>query len=168
MNHYQIFQNIIEPWDGLVTLREEERHIRSSCKSSMRYCDILEYEIDIPEILKETILPKITLQPIIENALYHGIKNRRDGQNCYKAFEENGDVVVTVSDNGIGITDDRLDEIRAMLDKTNENGRLDNDSYGLFNVNERIKLKFGEKYGISITSTYHEGTCVRIRVPLTH
>ena len=84
----------------------------------MRYCDILEYEIDIPEILKETILPKITLQPIIENALYHGIKNRRGmGRIVIKAFEENGDVVVTVSDNGIGITDDRLDEIGAMLIK---------------------------------------------------
>ncbi|NLM09541.1 MAG: histidine kinase [Clostridiaceae bacterium] len=164
------FRTSLSCGDGLVTLREEERHIRSYLQiQHVRYCDILEYEIDIPEILKETILPKITLQPIIENALYHGIKNRRGmGRIVIKAFEENGDVVVTVSDNGIGITDDRLDEIRAMLDKTNENGRLDNDSYGLFNVNERIKLKFGEKYGISITSTYHEGTCVRIRVPLTH
>lgn len=162
------FRTSLSRGDGLVTLREEERHMRSYLQiQHVRYCDILEYEIDIPERLKETILPKITLQPIIENALYHGIKNRRGmGRIVVKAYEENGDVVISVSDNGIGITDERLDEIKAMLDKTNENRRLHNDSYGLFNVNERIKLKFGDRFGISITSKLHEGTCVKIRVPL--
>lgn len=162
------FRTSLSRGDGLVTLREEERHMRSYLQiQHVRYCDILEYEIDIPERLKETILPKITLQPIIENALYHGIKNRRGmGRIVVKAYEENGDVVILVSDNGIGITDERLDEIKAMLDKTNENRRLHNDSYGLFNVNERIKLKFGDRFGISITSKLHEGTCVKIRVPL--
>lgn len=164
------FRTSLSRGDGLVTLREEERHMRSYLQiQHVRYRDILEYEIDIPEGLKETILPKITLQPIIENALYHGIKNRRGmGRIVVKAYKENGDMVILVSDNGIGITDERLSEIREMLDETKQSERSKNDSYGLFNVNERIKLKFGEKYGISIASTYQEGTCVKIRIPLSN
>ena len=152
----------------MFTLYEEERHMRSYLKiQQVRYQDILNYEIDIPENLKDVILPKITLQPLIENALYHGIKNRRrPGMITVKAFKEENDVVITVEDNGIGMSEERLNQIYARFEHPKNSAiRPLKDSFGLYNVNERIKLKFGDSYGLTITSVYGEGTCIRVKIP---
>ena len=99
----------------------------------------------------------------LENALYHGIKNKR-GQGTITVTgksKENG-FVLYVRDNGIGMTQERLNEVRAGIQKLSYTGK---EIYGLYNVNERIRLNFGETYGISIESTYGEGTCVSISLP---
>ena len=103
----------------MFTLREEERHVHSYLQiQQVRYQDILEYEINIPEVFYETVLPKITIQPLVENALYHGIKNRRGGGRIeISARLNNHDVIVSVKDNGIGMSESRLKHIITNLDK---------------------------------------------------
>lgn len=164
------FRTSLNHGDGMFTLREEERHIRSYLQiQQVRYRDILEYEIHFPDKLTGAIIPKITLQPIVENALYHGIKKRRGmGKIVVCAESVNGDVLISISDNGIGITEERLHELHVLLEGTPERevAGLRHDSYGLYNINERIKLKFGRNYGVSISSNYGEGTCVQVTIPM--
>ena len=99
----------------------------------------------------------------MENALYHGIKNKRwQGTITVTGERKKNGFVLYVKDNGIGMTLERLTEVRAGIQKLSYTGK---EIYGLYNVNERIRLNFGEAYGISIESTYGEGTCVSIVLP---
>lgn len=161
------FRTSLNHGNGMFTLHEEERHVRSYMQiQQVRYQDILDYEVNIPEELKDAVIPKITLQPLVENALYHGIKNRRGkGLISIGAYCEGKDIVIFVKDNGIGVMENQLEEVRKRIERRTD-GETKHESYGLFNVNERIKLKFGKGYGLSITSVYGEGTCVYVRVPL--
>jgi len=166
------FRTSLNHGDGMFTLKEEERHVRSYLEiQQVRYQDILEYEINVPHSLKAVIIPKITLQPIVENALYHGIKNRRrKGLITITAAQKGSDVIVSIIDNGIGIKAADLERIKNTLkeDKQEDDSMPQKkESYGLYNVNQRIKLKFGPSYGITINSVYKKGTEVEVKVPLT-
>jgi two-component system sensor histidine kinase YesM len=163
------FRTSLNYGNGIVNLREEERHVRSYLQiQQVRYQDILQYEINFPEEIKDAIIPKITLQPLVENALYHGIKNRRGkGIIVVSAAINDYDIEIKVSDNGIGMNEEQLKRIQHRLsnrDKEDEKYSK-RESYGIYNVNERIKLKFGDSYGLSVSSKYNEGTCVRIKIP---
>jgi len=159
------FRTSLNHGNGMFTLREEERHVRSYMQiQQVRYQDILEYEIDIPDLLKDALIPKITLQPLVENALYHGIKNRRSkGSISIFAHTEGDDVVISVKDSGIGMTPERL---KTVIERMEEKGHAKHEVFGLYNVNERIKLKFGRQYGLSITSVHGKGTCVQVKIPI--
>ena len=163
-NLSDFFRTSLNQGKDIISIREELAHVRSYLEiQQVRYQDILRYEITVPEDLYEYKIPKITIQPLVENALYHGIKNKR-GQGTITITgerSENG-FVLYVRDNGIGMTQERLNEVRAGIQKLSYTGK---ESYGLYNVNERIRLNFGETYGISIESTYGEGTCVSISLP---
>lgn len=163
-NLSDFFRTSLNQGKDIIFIREELAHVRSYLEiQQVRYQDILRYEITVPEDLYEYKIPKITIQPLVENALYHGIKNKR-GQGTITITgerSENG-FVLYVRDNGIGMTQERLNEVRAGIQKLSYTGK---EIYGLYNVNERIRLNFGETYGISIESTYGEGTCVSISLP---
>jgi two-component system sensor histidine kinase YesM len=107
---------------------------------------------------------KLVLQPIVENAIYHGVKWKRTGGDVViSGREEQDDVVLVVSDNGIGIPPARLEALRRMLE--NGHREADTEGFGIKNVDERIKIYFGNRYGIRIDSTEGVGTVVRIVVP---
>ena len=163
-NLSDFFRTSLNQGKDIISIREELAHVRSYLEiQQVRYQDILRYEITVPDDLYEYKIPKITIQPLVENALYHGIKNKR-GQGTITITgerSENG-FVLYVRDNGIGMTQERLNEVRAGIQKLSYTGK---EIYGLYNVNERIRLNFGETYGISIESTYGEGTCVSISLP---
>ena len=163
-NLSDFFRTSLNQGKDIISIREELAHVRSYLEiQQVRYQDILRYEITVPEDLYEYKIPKITIQPLVENALYHRIKNKR-GQGTITVSgkrNENG-FVLYVRDNGIGMTQERLKEVRAGIQKLSYTGK---EIYGLYNVNERIRLNFGETYGISIESTYGEGTCVSISLP---
>lgn len=163
------FRTSLNYGSGMVTLREEERHVRSYLQiQQVRYQDILQYEIDFPENTKDAIIPKITLQPLVENALYHGIKNRRGkGLIVVSAVSNGNEVEIKVTDNGIGMNEEQLQVVQARLEKRDREGEKNRkrESYGIYNVNERLKLKFGESYGLSISSEYGDGTCARVKIP---
>jgi two-component system sensor histidine kinase YesM len=159
----QYFRTSLSKGNDRISLQEEILHVRSYLQiQQIRYEDIMQYEIDIPEELYEICIPKITLQPIVENALYHGIKNKRGkGRITIEGRRDSDNIIITVTDNGLGMTEVRLNQVMDGLKLGNKKG----DCYGLFNVNERIRLHDGEDYGISIRSKYSEGTQVDICIP---
>ena len=147
-----------------VLIREELQHVRSYLEiQHIRYQDTLTFEINVPEEFNEYKIPKLTIQPIVENALYHGIKNKRGGGKITIYAEEKRDhFTIVVEDTGKGMDEERLRQVRkAIRDGTPEK----NVVYGLYNVNERIRLNFGEGYGIHLESVLNKGTRVRIRLP---
>jgi two-component system sensor histidine kinase YesM len=158
------FRISLNQGQDILDVREELQHVRSYLEiQQMRYQDILQYEICVPEELYSSRIPKITLQPLVENALYHGIKNKRGkGMIRIDGEMEDSDCILRITDNGRGMTPERLGQVREGIRNRNA---CETEIYGLYNVNERIRLNFGEKYGITITSTYGEGTCVTVRLP---
>ena len=158
------FRSSLNKGKELVSIREELSHVRSYLEiQQIRYQDILSYDIDVPQELYDNEIPKITVQPVVENALYHGIKNRRGGGKItVSGTQSEKDYCIIVTDDGIGMEKERLEEVREEL---SGNSKGDGKIYGLYNVNERIKLFYGEEYGISIESLYEKGTTVTIRLP---
>ena len=159
------FRASLNQGKDIVTLKEDIGHVRSYLEiQKIRYQDILDYEIDIDEEINECLIPKITIQPLVENALYHGIKNKRGkGKISIKGKKTDDGAKISISDDGLGITADRL---RVVMNNINNRSDSEKTTYGLYNVNERIRLNFGEKYGIKIESEYGMGTTVQILLPI--
>ncbi|MCQ2524820.1 MAG: sensor histidine kinase [Lachnospiraceae bacterium] len=164
-NLSNFFRTSLNQGKDIISLSEELVHAGSYLKiQQVRYQDILSYEINVNENIDSVKIPKITLQPIVENALYHGIKNKR-GMGTIKidVDKEDDNCIITISDNGIGMSAERLEEVKLALKKSNP--QLAN-IYGVFNVNERIRLNFGDEYGLNIDSAYSEGTRVVVKLPM--
>ena len=107
----------------------------------------------------------MTLQPLVENALYHGIKNKRGmGEICITAGRDGEDAVIRVSDNGIGMKPEELEYLQALADGK-QKASADNSGFGIANVAQRLKLNFGDRYGLDIESTYGEGTTITVHTP---
>ncbi|MCR5420894.1 MAG: sensor histidine kinase [Lachnospiraceae bacterium] len=152
-----------------VSLKNELEHVRSYLEiQQVRYQDILDYSIEVPEELYDSPIPKITLQPLVENALYHGIKNKR-GKGLIQITGEtrNKCIYIYIQDNGIGMSKERLEKISKRMNSPQsiDSSGEEDEMFGLYNINERIKLKFGVRYGIHIDSTYGEGTTVTLLLP---
>lgn len=160
------FRTTLSKGRDYITVQEEESHIRSYLKiQQFRYQDILDYEIDIPEEMYRYQILKLTLQPLVENALYHGIKNKRGkGRIRVTGCLESGRLVFLVQDNGQGMTQERLAQVQREMSK-NQADSKDPSGFGLFNVVQRIKLNYGAQYGIWISSIFMEGTEVRVEIP---
>ncbi len=144
----------------LITLEKEVEHAKSYLKiQNYRYKNQFAYEFDVEESCLSYLCNKITLQPIIENAIYHGIDRMVDeGYIKICIREEEMAIRMTVTDNGVGMSEEQCQEIlhREAGDRT---------GIGIKNVNDRIRIYFGEEYGLHITSELDEGTCVEIRIP---
>lgn len=152
-----------------VMIRTELAHANSYLViQQMRYRDILEYRIEIdPELLDYPIL-NMTLQPLIENALYHGIKNKRGkGLIVIGGYLELTAVILTVTDNGIGIPTDRLALLRDQLEQPlqSEEEEPAEGGFGLQNVHQRLRLYFGSEYGVELESIAGAGTTIFVRIP---
>lgn len=154
------FRTFLSRGNDIISLKEELLHISSYLDiQKVRYGDIMDYEITIPESMMEVQIPKMTLQPLVENALYHGIKKiRRKGLIQITGEASEDEVILNVSDNGIGMTRERLEEVRRSMAEGEKCG------FGLSAVNERIKLYFGAQYGISIESEEGRGSRMIIRL----
>lgn len=148
-----------------ISVSEEEGHLRGYLTiQQIRYRDILDYEVSIaPDVLDEMIL-KLSIQPLAENALYHGIKNRRGrGKLEIKVYGENSQLCVEVRDNGLGMNEQRLRQVRALLDGQGDESDI---GYGLFSVDKRLKLYYGQRRGLEIDSSQNTGTVISFRVPM--
>ena len=146
----------------VVTIEEEIDYTEAYLTiQKMRYQDKLEYEIEAePDIRKEETV-KLVLQPVVENAIYHGIKYK-DGKGLIqiRGFREGGDIILQVEDDGRGMDQDTLEHIfEKHVRDTKSNG------VGLQNVHERIRLYYGAAYGLSFESEPGKGTVVTIRLP---
>ena len=161
------FRTTLSKGRDYITVAEEKEHIESYLAiQKFRYRDILSYDIDFDnEILDNTIL-KLTLQPIVENALYHGIKNKRGMGHINIVGKMKGeDIEFVVSDDGIGMTEDEVRRLKGIISGAIQDDR-DNGGFGLFNVNQRLELNYGEEYGLNIESTYKVGTSIAVRIPV--
>ena len=160
----EFFRTSLNKGKEIVSIKEELQHVTSYLEiQQIRYQDILSYEINVAKDIYNYSIPKITIQPIVENALYHGIKNRRGGGKITitGAENENG-FAIHVRDNGAGMDENRLKEVRdSLLQDSSDKSAI----YGLYNVNERIRLNFGDEYGITIDSKLDKGTDVTIYLP---
>jgi two-component system sensor histidine kinase YesM len=151
-----------------ISLRQELEHVQSYLTiQKMRYRDILDYKLDIDESLLDSTILKLTLQPLVENALYHGIKTKRTGGEIIVSARRGEDdrVVLEVRDDGVGFTPYKLSQIREMLSGTAEGISMNGGGFGLGNVNKRIKLYYGAQYGLAIESHYRGGTQVTVTIP---
>lgn len=182
----------------MISLEEELSHVGSYLQiQRLRYEDIMDYDIEVDDKLKFILVPKLILQPFVENALYHGIKESGDeGHIRIKAireqYYENGSagnstmntaedtnvntpekgvasiseehLLLTVTDTGQGMSRDRLNELISEMSSHKDRSYI---SYGVKNVHNRIRLMFGEPYGVEIRSTEGMGTTVLIRLPMS-
>jgi two-component system sensor histidine kinase YesM len=162
-NFFRISLNRGRDW---VSVGEEFEHVRSYLTiQKIRYRDILEYTIDFQKEMSEKPVLNLLLQPLVENALYHGIKNKRGrGHLAVKGWLEEGFLCFSVEDDGVGMTPDHLADIIGQIE-----GPVDAESlnrvYGLYNVNKRLELYYNRETRLQITSTHKKGTLVQFRVP---
>lgn len=150
-----------------ITIGEEVERINSYLTiQKMRYHDILDFKIEVDESISENTILKLMLQPLVENALYHGIKNKRQGGTITIRIRRKGvdEVLIEVEDNGIGFTPEKLVQLRAELEDDAGDMKLES-GFGIGNVNKRIRLYYGKPYGLSIQSEYSTGTLVTLVIP---
>ena len=149
---------------NIVTVRDEIDHVKNYLMiQHMRFKNKFDYEFDIAEDVLELPSLKLMLQPLVENAIYHGMEFMDgDGMIMVKAWREEDELYLSVADNGLGMTEDKVEMILTGK-STSGNGR--GSGIGVKNVNERIKLYFGEAYGLTIDSEPDEGTTVIIHLP---
>lgn len=154
------FRTSLSKGNDIIPLSEEKRHTLSYLEiQQIRYRDILEFEIRIPDEFNNIMVPKLTLQPLAENALYHGIKKKRGGGKIIIEGQDDGDsLILRVSDNGWGMTKERLTEIQNAI-RTGER-----EGFGLSAVAERIHLYYGPEYGMTISSEEGQGTVIELRL----
>jgi two-component system sensor histidine kinase YesM len=165
-NFFRIALSKGQDW---IPIAQEIEHIRCYLTiQKLRYHDILDFKIEVDEdILSGTIL-KLTLQPLVENALYHGIKNKRNGGTITVRARRAGQdqVMLEIIDNGVGFTPYKLSKIRESLLEESGEISMSDSGFGLDNVHRRIQLYYGKQYGLNIESKYQEGTRVTVTIPL--
>ena len=162
------FRLVLSHGKEFITIKDEELHIRSYLEiQQVRYHDILDYEISIePEIYPYRIL-KLTLQPLVENALYHGIKYKRAmGKITISGSmireEQEKKICLCVKDNGVGMEEEELKRLQKEITRPCQETE---SGFGLANVNERLRMNFGMAYGLTILSQKGMGTEVRVMIP---
>ncbi|GIP59603.1 sensor histidine kinase [Paenibacillus sp. FSL W8-0186] len=168
----RLFRISLSKGKDWISLEKEIEHVHSYLIiQQMRYRDILEYEIAAePHLLSAPTL-KMLLQPIVENALYHGIKNKR-GKGLIQISAraaDGGEMELRVQDNGCGMNAYKLGQLRANLANQRlpaETGEEVSGGFGLHNVQQRIRLYYGQQYGVQVDSIEGEGTTVTMRIPM--
>ena len=158
------FREILSKGKEFISIKEEEKHISSYLQiQEMRYRDILEYDIQLDQVIYKYQILKLTLQPVVENALYHGIKYKRAKGCIHIHGEKEGDIIrLTVRDDGVGMDEEELAQLRQQIEKPCQETEK---GFGLANVNERIHMYFGYEYGMKIESEKGKGTTVEIVIP---
>lgn len=151
------FRNSFQVEKTEVSIHQEVEHIRAYLEiEKARFGDKLKVEFKIPSSL-DFYLPPFLLQPLVENAVKHGIMVKRDGgEILVEAREDKKKIILTVEDNGVGMS---ADQLKTLLENNN------NESIALNNINKRLITKYGDKYGLSIDSKRGKGTKVTIHIP---
>ncbi|MBO4532321.1 MAG: sensor histidine kinase [Treponema sp.] len=154
-----------------ITIGQELDHIKNYLTiQKIRYADILNYEIQADPSLLEFKIIKLVLQPLVENAIYHGIKNKRGRGNLKVTAEYTDDthsfIKFTVADDGAGFTEERLGQVKNELKDASANAEKLSSVYGLYNVNKKLKLYYGDKTnGLVIQSEFKKGSSISFTIP---
>lgn len=132
----------------------------------MRFVDRLHILMNIRDDTRDTLVMRLLLQPIVENAVYHGLETKTDGGTLYIGTRlENNDLIISIYDDGIGIDTEALESLRSSLAEATEQPVSGRSHIGILNVQNRIRLHYGSTYGIELQSAPGNGTQVTIRIP---
>jgi two-component system sensor histidine kinase YesM len=146
----------------IVSIEDELNHVRSYVMiQNMRFSDSIHLKIAVGEELFQYSILKIILQPLVENAILHGIleKDEEEGEIIISGELKDGVITLKIRDDGIGMSEETLQDIPGAISPKDSHG------YGIRNIDERIRLNYGSEYGLSYHSTPGVGTTVEIRIP---
>ena len=149
---------------SISTVAQETEHVSIYARlQNMRFHDNIQFITDIPDELNEYQIPKLTLQPVVENAILHGIleKENKSGTIVLTGWMEGSDVLLIVSDDGVGIPPEKLSAILTGSGQSASGGT----NIAVYNTHRRLQILYGERYGLSYSSEYGKGTEVQIRIP---
>lgn len=159
----QFYRLCLSDGKDVIYLEQEVEHAKNYLIiQNMRYDNIIDYEIEMDDDCKKVLIPKITLQPLIENSIYHGmkVKEGRKGKLIINIYKEGDDVFIVVADNGTGMSEEQI------IKMNNSISEYDKDfGYGIRNVNRRIEILFGKEYGLHYKKNEMGGVTVTIRLP---
>ena len=155
------FRTFLSNGKDIITLRDETLHVRSYLEiQQVRYHDVLRYELNMDSSLEECLVPKMTLQPLVENAIYHGIKPKRGlGWIRVSSRREGGTACLEVRDTGAGMSREALESLRESLERDEGSG------FGMLASYRRLKLLYGDALQFSIDSEEGHGTVITVRFP---
>ncbi|MFC0213443.1 sensor histidine kinase [Paenibacillus chartarius] len=150
------------------TVHQELAHIKNYTQvQSIRYPDKFELEYVVDPTIQEATMLKLLLQPLVENAMIHGIQ-KKPGLGKITVYVERVGTYIhfLVQDTGIGMTQEQLERVRAQLELTDEQFEREGSSYGLRNVHERLRLHYGPQFGLTIDSELQAGTRISFSIPM--
>jgi len=159
----RFFRIALSKGSVFIPLREEVEHVRMYMTiQRFRYRNRFEYVVEIDEELQALYVPKLILQPIVENAIYHGLRGKdSEGTIMITAERTEDGVRLQVTDDGLGLSAERLAIVREAMNAPSP----DSGVYGLRNVHDRLRLQFGQRYGVELTSVKGAYTTVTLRIP---
>ena len=159
----QLFRISLSKGNNIITIRDEMIHARNYLNiQKVRYKNKFTADIDIDPEIENCATIKLIVQPLLENAIYYGVEHMDgEGEIKVRGYEKDGDIYISVSDNGMGIPEDTLATL--LTDKARSRGK--GSGIGLWNVNQRIQIYFKGDYGLMIESELDEGTTVTIHLP---
>jgi len=163
----QMFRYSVKWTSGKANLQEEIDYVKNYISlMNLRLEDEVNLSINVPDELINASLPKMSLQPIVENSILHGIEGVGHSSTIYlKAFIENNDLIIEISDNGQGMSKEQLNEVVDKLNGDIERDEAETHGIALKNVQDRIKMYYGEEYGLNIFSKKELYTKVLIKLP---
>ncbi len=153
---------------GNVTVEEELEYIRNYLSLiNLRFDYEIYLSVNIPQVILKQRIPKMSLQPIVENAIYHGIEQIAEDTNIYmKGIEDKEDCIIEITDAGRGMSEEEVENLYKRISGEVEVSGGAGNGIGLKNVQDRIKINFGEKYGIEIASKLGCYTKIMVRIPM--
>lgn len=159
-----IFRYSLDVKHPYSTVGKEIMHLKNFIYvMKVRMGETVEYQFNIDENILQDSIPRISIQPLVENALKHGLRNARGNKTIeVNAFAQGETLQIIVKDNGVGMD---ADAMNAKLDANNKDAVETGNSIGLLNINARMKMLYGEKYGLYIESELEVGTSVILRIP---
>ncbi len=148
--------------NDIITIKDEVNLIDNYLSiQKLRYVEYLDYRLEFDEEMLKCQIPKLTLQPLVENSIYHGLKQKEDkGLLVIKGYFEQGAIIIEVFDDGVGMSQEQI--VRVLSRPLNERKNTD---FGIHSVDSRLKLLYGEEYGLSIESSVGEYTRVIVKLP---
>lgn len=158
----QLLRNSIGSGKEIISLGEELDHVESYLViQKMRYKEKLCFEMDIDPGTRPCLIPKLILQPLVENAIYHGIKVKENGGTIrVTAMLDEDNLLITVEDDGAGMTEEQLEHIYDEKESDESSSKI-----GVYNVNERIHIYFGQDFGLKFFSGPDKGTTAMLILP---
>ena len=164
----RLFRLGLHRGEEFVTIRDELAHVQYYLQiQKVRFGEQLSWETQVDESLLEMRICKFVLQPIVENAIVYGVRSREEGGRIIiSAARQGDDAIFEIRDNGVGMGPSELEQVRRRIaDSVLRKGE---GGFGLWNVNQRIRMYYGAEYGVKIFSEYNVGTTVRVNLRFEH